>query len=252
MAVVVGFTTVVTQKLHRVVLGNVLGVVLHKFLGALPQSGNGGGVLVQAQHKAVLLSILNHQAEGVVVNVAVELDGGLHAPVVFVVQHQGLAEEEARLEAAHVAVADRVAVDDLALSHVLSHLLGLVLVNPLGEGPVLGSNLAIVCLAGHQGRRHLLKGAVKGLVVEKDPVVVVSSVEAVLDLADRASNIPDVAVSGEGDKGGVDSGAGGNTHQVVPSGVVRGQGKRKVLCIARGSLWRRGLGDILGLLVGAR
>lgn len=133
VASVVRLATVVRQELHRVVLFNMLGVVLDKLLGAVPKCRDGLNVFVQAKNETVLLLVLNHEAERIVVDVAVKINGGLDAPVVVVVEHVLLVEEEARLEAAHVAVADGVAIDDLALGHVLAHLLGLFLVNPFGE-----------------------------------------------------------------------------------------------------------------------
>lgn len=252
MAVVVVFTTVVTQELHRVVGCNVLGVVLDKLLGALPQSRNSSRVLVQTENEAVLFALLGHQTEGIVVDVAVELDGGLHSPVVFVVHHQRLAEEEARLEAAHVSVGNRVAVDDFALSHVLANLLGLVLVNPLRERPVLLGNLAIESLAGNERCSDLLECSIKGLVVQEDPIVVVSSVEAVLNLADGAGNLPDIGISGQSDESGIHSRARGEANEIVESGVIWCHGKREIFGIAGQSLlWRRLgiLGRIVGLLL---
>lgn len=233
----------------------MLGVVLHKLLGALPQSRNGSRVLVQAENEAVLFALLGHHTEGVVVDVAVELDGGLHSPVVFVVHHQRLAEKEARLEAAHVTVGNRVAVDDLALTHVLANLFGLVLVNPLRERPVLLGDLAIESLAGDERSGDLFECSIKGLVVEEDPIVVVSSVEAVLNLTDGASNLPDIGISGESDESGIHSGTRSKADEIVESGIVGGHGKREIFSIAGQSLLRRRLGvfgGLLGLLVGAR
>jgi len=125
-----------------------------------------------------------HDSERIVVNVAIQLNGRLDAPVVFVVHHERLSEEESGFETTHVTIADRVTVDDLALSHVLAHLLGLVLINPLRERPMLWGDLAIVRLTGDQRCCDLFEGLIEGLVVEEDPVVAVSAVESVLDLAD--------------------------------------------------------------------
>lgn len=147
MAVVVCLSTVVAEEAHRVVLDNVLGVVLHELLGTIPQRGDGLNIFVQAQHKAVLLAVLLHEAEGIVVDIAEQLDAGLNTPVVVVVHHQWLAEEEARLKPTHVAVADAVSVDNLPLGHVLANLLGLLLIDVRGERPVLRRDLAIVRLA---------------------------------------------------------------------------------------------------------
>lgn len=181
MALVVGLATIVTEESHGVALSNVLGVVLDELGNAVPEGRDSLEVLVKAEHEAVLLVVLVHEAERIVVDVAVELDARLDAPVVVVVHHEGLAEEEAGLKTAHVAVADTVTVDDLALSHVLANLFGLLLVDVRRERPVLGRNLAIVRLAGDKRGGNLLEGFIKRLVVEEDPVVVVAAVETVLD-----------------------------------------------------------------------
>ena len=112
-------------------------------------------------------------------------------------------EEETRLVAAHVAVRDTVAIDDLLGGHFGAGPGGPVLIDEFGERPVLLGDLAVSGLAGSQGGCDLLEGVVKRLVVEEDPIVVVGVVEAILDLADGAGNLPDVAVAGEGDKCGI-------------------------------------------------
>lgn len=205
MAVIVVLSTIVTQESHGVALSNVLGVVLHEILNAIPKSRDGLDIFVQTQHETVLLLVLGHETEGVVVDVAEKLDAGLHSPVPFIVHHERLTEKEARLEAAHVTVADRIAIDNFALGHILPYLARLVLVDMVRERPVLVGNLAIVRLAGNQGTRHLLEGRVERLIVEKYPVVIESAVEAILDLTDRAGNVPHIAVSGKTDKGSIHS-----------------------------------------------
>ena len=230
MAVVVGLAAVVTEELHGVVLDDVLGVVLGEVLGGIPEGGDGLDVFVETESEAVLLLVLGHELEGVVVDVAVELDAGLDTPVPLVVKHQGVAEEEARLVAAHVPVADGVAVDDLLLLHGLANLGGLVLVNPFGEGPVLCGNLAILGGAGHKRGGDLLELVAEVVVVEEDPVVVELAVEAVFDLADGLGNLPDVGVTGEGDKGCVHAVAGDS-------------GGRELLLVGRGR--RRDLLDVI-------
>ena len=203
MAVVVSVTTVVRKEAHGVTLDNVLGVVLHPLLGALPQGGNSLDIFVQGKGEAVLLLVVGHELESVVFNVAEELNAGLNAPVPFVIEHQGVTEEEAGLVTTHVSVTDRVSVDDLSGSHVGAHLGSLVLINPLGERPVLLGDLAILCVSGSQGRSDLLELVVKGLVVQEDPVVVELLVEAVFDLANGTSNLPNVRVAGKSNEGGV-------------------------------------------------
>ena len=151
MAVVVGVATVVGKEAHRVALDNVLRVVLHPLLGALPQSGDGLDVFVQREGETVLLLVVGHELEGVVVNVTEELDAGLNTPVPLVIEHQGVAEEEAGFVATHVSVTDRVSVDDLSGGHVGAHLGSLVLVDPLGERPVLLGDFAIFCVSRGEG-----------------------------------------------------------------------------------------------------
>ena len=103
-----------------------------------------------------------------------------------------MTEEEARLETAHMSVADRVAVDDLSLSHVLAHFACLVLVNERGKRPVVLWNFTIVCLSRDQRCSDCLEGVIECLVIQKDPIVIVVSVEPIFNLADRSGDVPDV------------------------------------------------------------
>lgn len=149
-----------------------------------------------------------------------------------------------------MAVAHRVTVDDFSLSHVLAHLFGLILVNPLGERPVLLGDFAIVSLAGDERCGDSLERIVKRLIIEKDPVVVVSLVETVLYLADRASDIPYIAVAGQGNKGGVHTRTGSGPDQlIVPTRIARGNRERRVALRCARRLFRlNGLGLFDGLL----
>ena len=208
VAVVVGLTAVVTKELHAVVLDNVLGVVLGEVLGGVPEGGNGLDVFVKTESEAVLLLVVGHELERVVVDVAVQLDAGLDAPVPLVVEHQGVAEEEAGFVTAHVPVADGVAVDDLLLLHLLADPGGLVLVNPFGERPMLLWNLAILGLSRHERRCNPLEFVVELVIVQEHPVVVELAVEAVLDVANGLGDLPDVGIAGEGDEGSVHAVAG--------------------------------------------
>lgn len=203
MTLVVSLTTILTDEVHSIVLLNVLRVVLHKALHAVPESGDSLDVLEQTDDEAVLLVVLLHESERVTGNVAEELDAGLHAPVVLVVQHQLVAEKESRFVAAHVTVALRISIDDLLATHLLARLFRFVLVNPFWVRPVVLRDAAVVSGTGHQRSGQLLELVVKVLVVQENPIIVVVAVEAVLDGADRLGDIPDVAVAGEGDKGGV-------------------------------------------------
>jgi hypothetical protein len=233
VAVVVGLAVIVADELEGVILGDVLGEGLGEVLGGVPEGGDSLDILVQTEGEAVLLLVLGHELEGVVVDVAVQLDAGFYAPVPFVVEHQGVTEEEAGLVAAHVPVADGVAVDDLLLLHFLANTGGLVLIDPLGEGPVLLGDLAVLGLARDEGRGDLLEFIVEVVVVQEDPVVVELAVEAVLDVANRLGDLPNVLVAGEGDEGSVHA--------------VAGNSRRRQLVVGRGG---RGLhsGGSVGLV----
>lgn len=208
MALVVRLAAIVAQKAHRVALHDMLWMVFHEFLDAVPQGGNGFVVLVQAEHKTVFLAILLHKPERIETDITVELDSGLHPPVVFVVEHQRVTEEEAGLVATHVPVALRIAIDDFPLTHILANLPSLVLIDPLGIRPVLLWNQTIERVARHQGARDFLEGLVEGLVVEKHPVIVIVAIKAVLDLPDRFGNLPHVSISGQRHKGRINTAPG--------------------------------------------
>lgn len=257
MALVVVLTTIITEEAHRVVGRDMLGVVLHELLGASPEGRNGVDVLVKRENETVLLVVLMHDTERVVVDVAEELDGGLNTPVVLIVHHEFLSEEETRLESTHVTVADGITIDNLSLVHILTDLAGLLLVNPLRERPVLLGNQTIVSLTRAERGGDLLELLIEGLVVEEDPVVVVSAVETILDLSNGLGNLPDVLVSSKSDKCSVHTGTGSSALEVAPARVVGGHSQRSLSKLARsrtllGGLRSRNSGGIAsGLLSGS-
>lgn len=233
MAVVPGIPPIIREETHTIILLDMLGMALHKLLHRIPQRRHRLDVLKQRQHKGVLLIVLLHEAEGVEGDVAVQLDARLHAPVELVLLHQRMAEEEPALVAAHVAITDRVAVDDLALPHILPHGGGFILIDEIGKTPVFFADLAVPRPPGDEVGSDLLEVVVEFGVVEEDPVVVEVAVEAVFDLADAAGDVPGVSITSKGDKGGVDAAAGvgdGEVGVVVP-GVGGG---------VSGSLWVSG------------
>lgn len=144
MAFVVGIAVIITQEFERVIWGKMLRVLLHEFLYTVPESWDSLDILVQADHEAVLLLVLYHEFEWIIVHIAEEFNARLNSPVPFVVQHQWLAEEEARLKSAHVSVAYRITIDNLPLRHVFSDLARLVLIDPWWERPVLFLDLAVM------------------------------------------------------------------------------------------------------------
>lgn len=258
MAKVVRLSAIIAKEAQHIILGDMLRMILHEGFRAVPEGGDGVAILVQTKDKAVFLLLLCHQAERVVVDVAEQLDGGLHTPVVLIVEHELLAKEETRLEATHVTITLGVAVDDLASLHVLSDLLCLILVDPLGVGPVLLRNQAVVGGAGNERGGDLLEGLVEWLVVQEDPVVVEAAVEAILNLADRASDFPNIAIASEGNKGGIHTRAGSNGVQVgQPTSLVRHETERELAVTGSRNLgdaligrWRRWCLDLASLFLG--
>lgn len=146
-----------------------------------------------------------HELERIIVNVTEQLDAGLNTPVIFIVLEKIMSEEEATLKTTHVAVRDGVTVDDLVSLHLVSHLGGLVLINPVRERPVLSWDLAIERLAADKVGSDALEVGIERLVVEEHPVVVELAIEPVLNLSDTLRNVPDVIVSGQGNKGSLDA-----------------------------------------------
>jgi len=104
MAMVVVLAPIVAEESHGVVFDNVFREMLGEVFDRVPQGWNGLNVLVQAEDEAVFFAIVLHELERVVMNIAEELNAGLDSPVPFVVEHKGMAEEEARLVTAHVSV----------------------------------------------------------------------------------------------------------------------------------------------------
>lgn len=105
----------------------------HEFFGTVPECGDRLHVLVQTQDKAVLLFVVLHEFERVVMDVTEQLDTWFYPPVVFELVHERVSEEKARLEATHMPIADRVAVDNLPLGHILTNFSCFVLVNERWE-----------------------------------------------------------------------------------------------------------------------
>ena len=190
MTPVVIHTPIITDKAHRVSGSNMLGMISNKILDTIPQRRNCLRVLVQTQDEAILFVALLHDTKRIKRNITKQTDTRLDAPIVLVVLHQRMPIKEASLEPTHESIALRVAVDDLSRAHVLSNLLGLALVDPIRVGPVLLGDEAVKRPArGHVGG-VFLEVVVKRFLIEKDPVVMVFVVKAVLDLPHRLENVP--------------------------------------------------------------
>lgn len=195
MAVVIILPIVIRDKLQAVAFNNVMWVLGHELLGGFPESWNGFLVFVQTEGKAVFLLVLFHVEEWIVVDVAEELDGGFDTPVKFIVGEEFVFEEETRFESTHVAVGDGITIDDFSLSHVLTNSGSFVLINPFGEAPVFLWNKAILGLSADKTGGDLLELFVERLVIKENPIVIIFTVESVLDVTDRFSDFPGVAVT---------------------------------------------------------
>lgn len=100
-------------------------------------------------------------------------------------------------------VTSRVAVDDLSLVHVLPDLASFILINPFRETPMFLRDLAVVSFPRYEGSGNLLKFAVKWLVVEEYPIIVVIPVESILNMADRLHDFPEISVPRQSYKGSI-------------------------------------------------
>lgn len=78
-----------------------------------------------------------HVPENIVVDVAEEVHFGLDAPVIADVFQGRMSVEHSGVPAAHLVVGDFVAVLDLLFGENLGGFLEKVVVDPVGDGPVV-------------------------------------------------------------------------------------------------------------------
>lgn len=192
MAHVVGLAAVVGDEVHEVVAVDELWELRGEVLDGAPEGPDGGLVLADGEDEAVLLVVDLHELEEVVLDVAEQRDVVVDSPVVLVLVEELALPEEAGLVAAHVSVRDGSAVRDVLLSEGLAGLVELVHVDEVRDGPVLLWDQAVLSLTGHKRAGDLLELLGEGLVVQKDPVVVVPVVEPVLDVSDGLDELPEV------------------------------------------------------------
>ena len=95
MALVEGVASVIAQECHRVIRRDVFWMCLDKLLCAIPKSRNSLDIFVQSQNETVLLVVILHIAERIVMNIAEQLNAGLHSPIKLKLSKQRVAEEEA-------------------------------------------------------------------------------------------------------------------------------------------------------------
>lgn len=100
----------VTQPTQGAVVVDVLWVLGHELERLGPEGGDGFGRVVQVDGEAVGFVVVGHVAEDVVVDVAEEVDFGLHAPVVARGGEGGVFVEHAAVPAAHLVVRGEVGV----------------------------------------------------------------------------------------------------------------------------------------------
>ena len=133
MAMIVRFSTIFTEPTQGVTCCHVFRMLFHIGLCAVPKGLNRLDIFVETQHETVLLAVVGHKLEGIVADIAEKLDTWLYAPIPFVLIHDRLPEEETRLEATHMPIANRVPINDLLFSHFFPHLGRLVLINVIRE-----------------------------------------------------------------------------------------------------------------------
>lgn len=197
MAVVIGATLIITQEAHRVTLHNMFGVLIHKPLYHVPERGDRLHIFVQTDHKTVFLPVFGHECERIVMKVAIKVNTWFDSPIPLVIQQQRLTEEESGFKSAHKSICDRVPVNDFLFCHFLADLARFILVNPFRDGPVFLRNSSILRLSRYQGRGNFLKGLIKWLIIQEDPIIAIVPIKSVLDLADSIGNFPYITVTRE-------------------------------------------------------
>lgn len=159
-------------------------VIVHELRHAIPEGRNSIEVFIQTQNKAILLVVFLHESERVKADVAEQFNAGLHTPIVLVVQHQRVPEEEPRFVTTHVSVTLGITVDDFPLAHVLTHLFRLLLIDPLRVRPMFLWNDAIMGGTGNQSRGDLFEFVIKLLIIQEYPIIMVVAIEAIFDTPD--------------------------------------------------------------------
>lgn len=195
MAQVVGVAVVVGNKVHKVVLVQVLGVQFDELLGGLPQGLDGSVELVNGNGEPVKLVFRGQCLERVVFHIAPEIYMGLHPPVVLVVKHERVLEKEAGIESAHVSIRLAVGVDDAICGHSVSFLFGEILVDEVRIRPMFFRDETELRLATDGPAYTVFELLSKRLVVQENPVVVEIPVETVLQVPDRLQGVLQVLVT---------------------------------------------------------
>lgn len=203
MTKVISITTIITDKFHRISRNDMLRMIGHKLLHTIPQRRDSLPVLVQAQHKTILLIPFLHDMEGVKREITKVFSSRLDPPVELIIQHQRVSKKEARLVSTHEPITLGTAVDSPLIGHLHSNVLGLILIDPVRVGPLILRDEAVKDLTGGHARGEVLERLVERFFLEKDPVVVVFIVETVIDTLHGLDNIPQVRVAAQSDECGI-------------------------------------------------
>jgi len=135
--VVLRATLLVRQKLHSVVLVNVLGMFSDKLLRFGPQRRDRLGRVIQADGEAIGLVVVLHVAEDVVVDITEEVDVRLDAPVILHIGKGGMLIKHAAVPPTHLMVRYLVGILNLLVEEQLHRLLVKILADPRRNLPVL-------------------------------------------------------------------------------------------------------------------
>lgn len=130
VTLVISIAVIIAEDFQRVVFVDVFRMLLDELLDTVPERGNSFDILVKRDNETIFFLVVAHELEWIIVNITEKFNTWLNSPVPFVIHHQGLSEEEARFESAHMSIADGITVDDLPLCHIFSNLSCLVLVDP--------------------------------------------------------------------------------------------------------------------------
>lgn len=198
----------VRHPAHGVVGVEVLCVVPfgQEALGFGPQCWDGGGAVVEVDGEAVGLVALRHVAEDVVVDVAEEVDVGLHAPVVCRVLEGRVDGEEAGVPAAHLVVGKHLGILDAVCLEDRGGFFVEFLIDPWRRDPVLVGDEVKEDVGFCFFANGVLELLRKGDVVEEGPRVVEFRVERAFQVAHRLYNTVELFVAHEGEECCVDAG----------------------------------------------
>lgn len=100
----------IKEEVIGVGFGYILGMLVDEVSSCFPQRRYSIDKFATSNRKSISFIVELHEQERIVVDVAVELDPGLNAPIVVEICCQVMSEKEARLVATHVSVGLRVAI----------------------------------------------------------------------------------------------------------------------------------------------